>query len=410
MLKKILKNKFLIAGLVVILAVSGYLIWRYLDRKNGGEQEYMTTTVGRSDLISSVSASGNVLSANLIPVTTQASGVISTVYVNEGDEVAEGQKILDITLDAEGRDSLAQAQASYLSAKNNLESAKSRLYSLDNALRDKEDAFDHVKETTSYQTDEEQDLFHDAENEYLLAKSDYDLQIEKIKEAEISLQKAYLSYQSALPYVTAPSAGVITGISFIEGMRLNSEQTSSGSATSQTIASIKTGGAPLISVNVSEIDVPEIQVGQKATVTVDSIPDKTFTGEVVTVDRVGELSSGVSNYPVIIQLDSNAKEILSNMGITAEIIVAKEDNVLTVPTTAVQEQNGNSFVRVLEGGEPHYVAVKTGLSSLSEVQILDGVSEGDEVIVNNLSTGSTTDAGQEESRDRFDPGMIRMMR
>ncbi len=393
-LRRLFGNKLVILTATLVIGTGGFLIWNIFKGANNDAAIYKTEPVQRRTVVSSVNASGNVLSANLIPITTQASGVVSKVYVQEGDKVLEGGRIIDITLDQDGENSQVQQKASYISAKNNFESAKSRLYSLDNTLRDKEDAFENVKETTSYQTEEEQDMFHDAENDYLAAKADYEVQQERIKEAELSLQKALLSYQAVLPYVTAPSSGVITGISYIEGMRLNSELATSGSAKSQTIASIKTGGAPLVSVDVSEIDVPLLEVGQKATVILDSIPVKTFTGEVVAVDRVGFITSGVSNYPVILQLDTDSKDVLSNMAATSEIIVDRKENVLAVPSTAVQERDGQTFVQVLEGGVPRFIAVKTGLESLSRVEIISGLSEGDEVVTSTLSTGTVEEGGQ----------------
>lgn len=393
-LKKLFGNKLILFAVTVLIGGGAFFIWNKFKGDDNGTPMYETEPVQRGNIASSVNASGNILSANIIPVTTEASGVIKDVYVNEGDEVTEGQKILDITLDQDGEKALIDAHAKYIAARNRLEEAQSRLYTLENTLREKENDFTEVKETTSYQTKDERDAFHNAENDYLAAKSDYELQRSKIEETRLSLENARLSYEALLPEVTAPTSGIITGISYIGGMRLSGEETTSGSRRGQTIASIKTGGAPLVSVNVSEIDVPLLEVAQKATVTLDSIPAKTFTGEVVTVDRVGSITSGVSNYPVIIQLDTGSKDVLSNMAATAEIIVNRKENVLAVPSSAVQERDGQTFVQVLEGGVPKFVAVKTGLESLRRVEIISGLSEGDKVITSTLSTSTVEEGGQ----------------
>jgi len=94
--------------------------------------------------------------------------------------------------------------------------------------------------------------------------------------------------------------GVITSLMYAEGMGIGTLDT--GNTTSnQKIATIKTEGMPIVSVNLSEIDVSRVKLEQKATVVLDSIPDKTFVGKVIGVDRIGQTTSGVTqisgNYP-----------------------------------------------------------------------------------------------------------------
>ncbi len=88
---------------------------------------------------------------------------------------------------------------------------------------------------------------------------------------------------------------------------------------------------------------PNVKVGQKVTVTLDSISGSTFTGEVATVDRVGTVSSNVTSYNANVKLDSGSDLILPNMAATANIITDTATDVLSVSSTALATQNGSTI-------------------------------------------------------------------
>ena len=109
-------NKRIIgAAVAVILIVIG--IWK-LAAGNGDGVTYQTSKVEKGTIVSSVSASGQVLTTNILSITTEASGVVKKVYVKDGDKVTAGQKLAEITLDTAGLEKNAQAYASYISALN----------------------------------------------------------------------------------------------------------------------------------------------------------------------------------------------------------------------------------------------------------------------------------------------------
>jgi len=136
---------------------------------------------------------------------------------------------------------------------------------------------------------------------------------------------------------------------------------------------------------------------QKATITLDSIADKTFTGQVVGVDRIGQTTSGVTQYPAIIQLDSSAPEILPNMSATANIVINRKDNVIMVPSGAVKNEDGQNYVQLMVNNQPQFTPVETGLSSDSQTEIMSGIQEGDMVVTG--TTAST--ASQSNVRSPF---------
>lgn len=393
-LKKFLSNRRR-AVVIVLIVLCGFLGWRIILSKKAGEPQLQTTPVERGTIISSVSASGNVIVSNIINITTKASGIVREVYVEEGDEVSVGQEIAEIELDLEGQQSQAQAWSSYLSAKNSLETAKATQYSLQAAMFEKWDTFRELAESESYDTPEERSLpeFHIPEKEWLAAEAKYKNHQAEISQAQTAVNSAWLSYQEARSVITAPVSGTITGLMIAEGMQLGGELTSTGTRTSQRAAAIVSKGNPLASFNVSEIDVSLVESGQKVTITLDSIPDKTFTGKVVSVDKVGSITSGVTNYPIVIQFDTSSSQILPNMTATAEIIIEIKESVLWVPSQAVRTQAGQTIVKVLVNGRSQERQVEVGLETTSQAEIISGLSKGETVVVSEVVTGEETTFG-----------------
>ena len=392
--KKIFKNRLRVAVFVVLVVIIGFLGWRTLGDK-GQQPQYQTSQVEKGMIVSSVSASGQVLTGNIVNITTSAKGLVKNVYVQDGDRVVLGQKILEITLDSDAQQKAAAAYSSYLSAKNSLDSAQVTIYSLQSDMLTKWKSFKELAESSSYQnsdgtprTDQRTlPQYMISQDDWLAAEAKYKNQQNVISQSQSSLGSAWLSYQSASPIVMSPISGIIANVTYVPGMTIGTSEDSG-----QRIAVIKSEGTPLASFNISEIDVSKVKPGQRATIKLDSITDKTFTGKVSSVDRIGTVTSGVTNYPVVIQFDTEASEILPNMSATANIILETKDNVLLIPSSAIQRQGDQNIVRIMEGEREQTVTVETGLTSDTQTEITSGLSEGD-VIVVSIPTSSSSQPG-----------------
>lgn len=413
-LKKLLSNRKRVAVIVVLIILSGFIGWRAISSNKDGKIQPQTAQVERGMIISSVSASGQVLSVNVMSANTKASGIVKKVYVKDGGQVKKGDKILEIGLDFQGQQKNASAWSSYLSAKNSLESAKATQYTLQADLFGKWDTFRELAEGDDYENAdglpryEQRALpeFHIPEKEWLAAELKYKNQDQVIAQAQAALNSSWLTYVQTSPVITAPTDGIITSLMFAEGMNIGTLDT--GNTTSnQKIATIQTEGMPIVSVNLSEIDVSQVEAGQKATIFLDSIPNKTFTGKAIGVDRIGQTMSGVTQYPSIIQLDSASAEILPNMTVTAHIVIDRKDNVLLVPSSAIQVQDNQNFVRVLKDDQSQLVPVETGLVSDIQTEIISGLDEGDLVIIGTASSATQSGGASPFGSSGFG-GMMRM--
>lgn len=376
---KLHMKKIIIIVVVIALGVFGYFKF---FAKSTSQVQYQTATAEKGTLVTSVSASGDVTSGNSLPITTNATGVVTKVYVNNGESVIAGQKIAEIQLDQQSLQRQISAQASYVSAQNALNSAQSKMYSLQAALFKANQTFMNGKGADSNASHSDPDWIQQNAT-WLQSEADYKNQAGAITQAQLSLSSAWTTLSQYSPTILAPSAGTVANLSIAEGVVISG---------STDVALHKLGvinaqaGGVQATVNLSEIDVPKVKPGQKVTMTLDALSGKTFTGKVLVVDTNGTVSSGVTTYPAVIVFDSATEDIYPNMGVSVKIITSIKDNVILVPSAAVQ----NSSVQVMKNGKINSVDVEVGGSNDTQTEIISGVNEGDVLVTGTTSTVKRT--------------------
>lgn len=398
----LIKNLFLKQSLIkkiIIVAIIAAIGWFGVKPAILGSQQqkvqYQTAQAEKGTLITSVTASGTVSSGSSASITSSATGIVQEVYVENGETVSEGDPIALIKLDKSSQQQQTQSWASYLSAQNTLNSAKSKMNSLKSALFKANQTFVNGKGVDNPSDEQKADPdYIQQESNWLQAEADYNNQANVIKQAEAALSNFWLSYSQLSPTIAAPMSGVVSNLSITPGLTISGSNstsaTGSNTAFSQTVGTITLeDGTPQVSVNLTEIDVVKVKPGQKVTLTLDSHPDKTFTGKVSAVNTNGSVSSGVTTYPATITLDTAVDTIYPNMAVNATIITDIKNNVILVPSGAVQTSNGTSTVRIMKAGQPTSVQVEVGGSNDTQTEILSGVNVGDTVVTGQTS-GATT--------------------
>ncbi|WP_166238617.1 efflux RND transporter periplasmic adaptor subunit [Paenibacillus turpanensis] len=136
-------------------------------------------------------------------------------------------------------------------------------------------------------------------------------------------------------------------------------------------------------VQVDELDLLNVKPGLKAEVTVDAISGKVFEAEVSQVSSVGVTTNGVTYYDAILSVPNPNNELRYGMTATAEIMIQQKKDILVLPLEALQFQRGNTTVMLkkADGSEAERTPVKVGLRSKTQVEITEGLSEGDEVVI-----------------------------
>lgn len=382
-------KKWLIAVSLIILLGGSYWFWKKNQTATPTSVQ-ATSQVERGTLVIAVSSAGQVGSSNSLSASTNVSGVVRKVSVKNDQVVKAGTVLAEIELDAKSQLAYSQALASYQSAKNALVTAQNATYTLQSSMLSKWDTFKELSESEDYKNtvSDKRALpeFVIPQNDWLSAEAQYKNQQAVVAQSQQALSSAAQSLKLSSPTITAPIAGKVTGFSLMKGTVIGE----SSSDTSQSIATIVTDASPTITVNLTEIDVTKVKIGDKATITIDALPDKTYTAVVTSINTVGSVSSGVTSYPAVLVLDTTSPEIYSNMSAQANIITQTKTDILLIPTSAVQTQNGESTVRVMKDGKEQRVAVVTGLSSGTQTEVVSGLSEGDTVITSAVASSPTT--------------------
>jgi HlyD family secretion protein len=143
-----------------------------------------------------------------------------------------------------------------------------------------------------------------------------------------------------------------------------------------------------IDASIDETDIGSLQVGQDVAITLDAYPDVTLTGKVTQIDLLGSVAQGVVTYGVEIEVTSDQGILRPNMTATVDIVVARKENTLVVPNRAVKRGTAGRYqVEVVQEGKAESRPVTIGLSNETYTEIVEGVSEGEEVVVSTSRTG-----------------------
>lgn len=434
------RKKYWFIGFLLVIGLSTFLYVKY-SGKNSTTQ-YTTTAVEKQTIISSISASGSISSSNFSSVKTSSSGIVSNVFIKDGDMVQKGQKLVQITLDSDGQQNYNEAYAALLAAQTNYNNAVNNKLVLENNVAQAQSTIDqqrintekalnsakaglvqaqsdrnHASGTkeiklTKIALDSAKKTLEVAQMQYdalgsssdqnqtnaIVAQNKLDESDSATRQAQTNLDSAKLDLEGSSPIVYAPITGLVSGLNIFEGMAIASTSTTSSSnsgasssSSSTQLLSISNQSNPLVTVNVTESDINKIKVDQKASIALDALSDKTFTGKVVGIDKIGSVSSNVTNYPITIQFDTQSDEVLPNMSATVDIILDSKTDVLSVVTAAIGGSETDGYtVNVLVNGKIEAKTVTIGINSDSQTEIKTGLNVGDLVITGTTSSTSST--------------------
>ena len=247
-----------------------------------------------------------------------------------------------------------------------------------------------------------------SQDAYTVAQANVNNQQTSIAAARANLTASSIAYQMTTnQVVTAPVGGKIVNMNLIPGQIVgtsNSSSSTSSSTTPATLFSIIDFTSMRATIAISEVDISNVTLGQIATVTFDALPDKTFTGTVSNVNAIGTTTQGVTTYSIEITLDSVTPDLKPGMTANASIVTNKKENVILVPSTAVQTVGGQSVVQIMKNNTAQTVPVTVGDSNDSETEIVSGVSAGDMVVTNPTTAPSTQSSANRGGLNLFGGG------
>lgn len=371
-------KKYKLYLMVIAALVIGYFGYNKFSNSST-TPTYQTATAEKGTLVSSLTESGTVTSLNNSAVLSDATGVVTKLYVKEGDIVKSGQKIAELELDQDSKQKYLSASANYQSAKNALASAQASSYSANTTMWVAHEKL--MSDAVARSLAAEDPTMIMQNSDWNSAELKYKTSLDSIKQAQTSLSSASLALRQSSPTIFAPISGTVTGLT----LQMGSVRT-----TSSKIASITTTAAPIIAVNLTEVDIPKVKVGNKVTVKIEAL-NKTYVGKVSSIDVSGTVSSNVVSYPTYIQLDSPEIGLLPNMTASASIITDTKENVIMVPNSSVKNSNGFVNIQVLKNGSMVLVPAEIGIQSDTQTEVVSGISEGETVVTSiTQAAGSNT--------------------
>ena len=227
-----------------------------------------------------------------------------------------------------------------------------------------------------------------------LGGDDLDSQIQNaadsLRNAELSMENTQKQLENYT--ITSPISGTVIDKEYKAGDTVES---------GKTLCTIYDLSYLEMTLNIDELDISTVAVGQTVQITAEAVEDKTFTGVVTKVSVAGTTSGGITSYPVTVRIDET-DGLLPGMNVDAEIVLEEAADTLAIPSSAVTRGSGNTSLVLITQDSPSaesaveqespegyvYVQVETGISDNSYVQILSGLQEGDTVAYVTRSTES----------------------
>ena len=360
---------------LVLIAGCAFGGWRYVQNQQRAKEAAAveTTEVIRMDLKSTVSATGTIRPVHSVEVSSKITARIKNVLVKENDEVTAGQTVALLDgKDYEAKRDQAQYKVTNTRAK-----------------------YERVSYLYSIGADTQEQLED--------ARLNYDTAVSSLSEAESDMNEMT---------ITAPMSGVVVGEPKTAGT-----MAVQGSDNPTVIMRIADLSSKQIQAKVDETDIGNVKVGQTATFTVDSYTGKTFTARVSKISQTdtgnswdtsnssssssSSSSASVIYYYVTLDVDDPDNELLPAMTARVEINTADRPGALVVPISALKTDANGSYVVVKNpDGSQEKRHVETGIYSDEYVEILDGLSEGEQIV----NTYTAKSSSSSKSKNGGGPG------
>ncbi len=419
------------------VALVGGVVFFSIQQSRKGVVAVQTGRVLRQDLTSQVTASGEIRPKTFVNVGANAYGKIVKLYVKEGDHVQQGQLLAqldDVQPAADVKSTEAQLTAAQADYESGVEQLNTNIADMSRAQADLEQKLYDWKRSEGLYKDQliAKKDFDAAKNAYESAVSYMAQAKTKIAQARaqadaykhrIAAQKADLVHNRDVLSKTeyrAPFDGVVTNLPVREGESVVVGIQNAQGSTLMTLADVSVITAE---VKVDETDILNVKLGQPAEVSIDAIPKKKFKGTVTEIgDQALLRSTGVAtsqstgssqeakDFKVVITLSEVPENLRPGLSTTAKITTATKTAALTIPIQALTiRQKGDlepkkkktdhgavqaaekpaelkaakeevQGVFVVRNGKAQFAAVQTGIMGTTDIEVLDGLKEGDEIV------------------------------
>ena len=445
---------FITLGILVLAGIVSFMVWK----AQSGYTKVLTGKVVRQDLATVVSGTGQIKPKTYVNIGATAFGRIIHLNVKEGDHVTKGQVLANLEN--------VQAMANVEAQNASISSAKTDVASYVAAEKTADANVEHSKadlEQKQLDWDRAKSLYQQqliAKQDFDAKKAAFDLAMATLSQTNAAVAQAKAQTDSARSKVTnnqamlrsnvdslnktvatAPFEGLVTNLPVREGETVVTGIQNAEGSTLMTLADMSVITAE---VKVDETDIVNIQMGQPADVTVDALPGRTFKGHVTLVgDQAILRSTGIAtsqsttgteeakDFKVVITLDTPSTELRPGLSTTAKITTARKPGILTLPIQALTnhvpetlDASGKAAPETTPapGAKPPvpvqgvfivkdfsgklrsvFVPVTTGITGATDIEVLTGLNEGQEIVTGPFKTLRALKGGALLKRDTVKP-------
>lgn len=331
------KKKSIILGFVIIAAI---LTINFFNKP--GAQTLQFTQVKKQGIRSTVSSSGTLTGKNMADLKFKSSGKLSYINVKVGDTISRYQVVAGL----DTQDLNITLQQAY------------------NTLRDKEAA----KQKT-----EDDVKGHDSDESFAQKVTRTAAEVAK-DNAFDNVKTAQRAFQDAV--IISPISGIITKAPYIPGQIIGSD----------AVAQVVDFSQFYFDTDIDEADIGKISLEQKAEVILDAYAEKVLQGEVSEIiPQTKTTSSGATVVTVRIKLSNPEITPINGLSGQASVILFQAQDVLTIPQEALRDDN-TVFIQTEQGTRPK--KIKAGIKSDTDIEIKEGLSEGNRVLLNPPANGN----------------------
>jgi HlyD family secretion protein len=396
--KKSRKRRWLIFGGGGLLVLGGILMAAMLLRSNHTIDPSKLAGVEKGDIARSVVATGKVEPLAKVEVKSKASGIVKQILVDYGDLVRTGQVLAELDKEElsarvrEARASLQAAQAalqaSQAAYERNLVDAQGTDVPFLRANMERAKQL-HEQGLIAAQAMEEADKNYlmavnrqmSAQRAVAVTKAEVAQAEARVAQAQAALERAEEDLRNAT--IVSPMNGMVLSRDVEVGDAVSSILVLGSQAT--LVMTLGDTSEVYVLGKVDESDIGKVYLDQRARITVESFPDKKFEGAVTKISPLGVEKDNVTTFEVRVSIHNPGGELKANMTANAEIILEEKKSVLLIPESAViydKERNATVETPDAKGEDGRRkVAVKLGISNGVKTEVLEGLQEGQQVIL-----------------------------
>jgi len=392
------RKRLYIGAAVVIVVLGGAAGLATLKGTAAAVDASHLAAVERGTMVKSVVATGKVEPITKIEIKSKANGIIEVLNADIDRTVNAGDILVELDREQLAA-ALRGAEANLQAARASLEGAEAQLKKNVVEAEGPDEqfarrAYERAKVLFEQRLipqsslDDAHSLVDVAENRKRAAQSQLAIAHAKVTEAYAQVAQAKAAADRAAEDVAnatlrAPIRGTVLSRDVEIGSPVSSILNLGANAT--LVMTLGDIDHVFVRGKVDEADIGHVRLGQAARIRVETFKDKVFDGKVTQISPMGVEKDNVTNFEVRVSIDNPGKELKANMTANAEIVLEEHPDSLIVPEAAVTyDAQKNAFVEIAAPGAKNgrqKVGVKTGVGNETKIQILEGLKQGDKVIL-----------------------------